>query len=142
MTRYFLPLVVALSLIASASDAFAQRVPHYSRTPTVSPYINLFRGNTGGSNSYFSFVRPLQTQMQFNQHQDLQGRRLTQQIQINEQMLADPFTEAGRQMLGPGTLVTRPHATSFGLPTAAASYLNYSHFYSMPAAGTIGRRSR
>ena len=93
MIRYFFPLVVTLSLITSVSDVSAQRMPHYSRTPVVSPYINLFRGNTGGSNSYFSFVRPLQTQLRFNQEQDIQSRRLTQQIQINEQLLPDQFMD-------------------------------------------------
>ncbi len=142
MIRYFLPWVAALSLIASVSDASAQRVPHYSRTPTVSPYINLFRGNTGGSNSYFSFVRPIQNQLRFNQEQDIRNRHLTQQIQINEQMLSDPLMEAGRPLLGPGTLMMRPNASSLGQPTAAASYLNYLHFYRMPAIGGRGRRLR
>ena len=142
MIRYFLPLVVGLSLIASVSDASAQRIPHYSRTPTVSPYINLFRGNTGGSNSYFSFVRPIQNQLRFNQEQDIQSQRLTQQIQFNEQMLLDPFLEVGRETHGPGTLMIRQNASSFGRPTAAASYLNYSHFYRMPAIGSSRRRSR
>ncbi len=142
MIRYFLPWVVALSLIASVSDASAQRVPHYSRTPTVSPYINLFRGNTGGSNSYFSFVRPIQTQLRFNQDQDTQSRRMTQQILINEQMLSDPFIEVGRPMLDPGTLMFRQNASSFGRSTAAASYLNYLHFYRMPVIGGGRRGSR
>ena len=94
MTRYCLPAIFALTIFAVTSEAKAQRSPGFASRPAISPYINLFRGNTGGINSFFSFVRPVQEQLRFNQNQLQQNRRFQQQFQFNQfnQMSQAPVT--------------------------------------------------
>ena len=84
MIRSCLPIACLLTLFV-VSDANAQRrIPNYTRGNTLSPYINMFRGNTGGINNYFSLVRPMQAQSRFNQMQMTQDRRLQQQLIMNQ----------------------------------------------------------
>jgi len=137
MFRYCLPLA-CLFAIAFASESMAQRmsqrVPNYNRRPTISPYINLFNNNQGGVNNYFSFVRPMQQQTQFNNQQVAQNRML-------ERQMTQPFmntTSGGQQQFD----MLRTGSQGIGQPSTAATYFNYSHFYNLPpmANGGTGRR--
>lgn len=132
-------VLVGLSLAADQANA-QRRVPNYSRRPTVSPYINLFNSNQGGVNNYFSFVRPLQQQAQVNQQQFNQNARLQQQV-FNQQQAAQFGT--GQITLGapvggvPSML--RPGAQGVGMPSTAATFFNYSHYYPVPQQGRARR---
>ena len=134
MNRYCIPLAAAL-LIAIAGEAHAQRVPNYVRTPTISPYINLFRGNTGGINSYFTFIRPIQNQLRFNEMQMVRNREFDRQIQFNQRVLPLQILDAQNQLLQQGML--RPGSPVVGQPRAAASFFNYSHYYGVPVSGGV-----
>lgn len=142
MFRYAFLLVATsfVFLLGANQEATAQRVPNYNRRPTVSPYINLFNNNQGGTNNYFSFVRPLQQQAQFQQQQFVENQFLQQQVQRQQ------FSPLNRQQQGqlqfgglqPGQGMLRQGNTGIGTPSTAATYFNYSHFYPVPR--TTGRR--
>jgi hypothetical protein len=90
--------VVVLASLAAA-DCQAQQAPRYQPSrPTVSPYLNLFRNNTGPLPNYYSLVRPELYQQRFNQ------QTLTQQAQqtaaigtLNTQVRRGTTTQTGKQ---------------------------------------------
>lgn len=140
MFRFALPLV-ALSfvvLFGTNQEANAQRQPNFNRRPTVSPYINLFNNNQGGTNNYFSFVRPLQQQARLNQQQFTDNQFLRQQQQqfINNPGIQSNPLQFGGTPNGQGML--RQGSRGIGMQSTAATYFNYSHFYQTPQ--TVGRR--
>jgi hypothetical protein len=119
-SRFLLGLLAMLSVsVVFCDTAEAQayrrgtnRVPHYQRTQTISPYVQLFRPNNGGGvTNYFLDVRPrLQYQQELNrleqtgyQQAQYQQQMLMQQTQGINQMLANPngqllqFTTRGGQ---------------------------------------------
>lgn len=125
MIRYCLPLVALTLLVLASNESFAQRVPNFNRRPTISPYVNLFNNNQGGVNNYFSFVRPIQRQQQFNQQQLRENRFLQRQLS------QPPQAQIPSGQLQSGML--RAGSQGIGQPSQAAGYFNYSHFYSVPA---------
>jgi hypothetical protein len=74
--RFACAAVVALAMLAAANSQ-AQTPRYQPARPTVSPYLNLFRNNTGPLPNYYSLVRPQLQQQDFNQ------RQLTAQQQQN-----------------------------------------------------------
>jgi len=131
MSRFLsVSCVVFVALLCSADRAEAQRVPNYNRRPTVSPYINLFNNNQGGVNNYFSFVRPMQQQQRLNQQQYNQNARLQQQLYNPQGQFGAPIT-LGPQVGGPQTML-RPGNQGTGMPSTAATFFNYSHYYPVP----------
>jgi len=134
MIRSCLPIACLLTLFV-VSDANAQRrIPNYTRGNTLSPYINMFRGNTGGINNYFSLVRPMQAQSRFNQMQMTQDRRLQQQLIMNQSNFPFGPYAVGQQGIGAQSML-HPGSQGAGRPTSAASYFDYSHFYGVPITG-------
>ena len=133
-------LIVGLLCFVVTAETQAQRTPGFIQRPTVSPYINLFNANQGGVNNYFSFVRPLQQQAQFNQQQMSQNMLLQQQLS-NQQpygqfgggvgQFGQRQITLGNQPGGQRTLF-RPASQGMGFPSTAATYFNYSHFYQTP----------
>ena len=123
-----------LLVLSTAGEAKAQqRVPNYSRRPTVSPFINLFNSNQGGVNNYFSFVRPLQQQARINQQQFNQNARLQRQIQQGGTFATSSPITLG---VNPTQGMLRPGVQGTGTPSTAASFMNYSHFYPVPQGRT------
>lgn len=139
MTRPALLAIAVLFVATLAHDCNAQRratsrVPNYLQSPTISPYVNLFNNNQGGVNNYFSFVRPMQRQQQINQFQFNQSRMMQRQMTQPGQSSA-PVIIVGSDVQG----MLRPSAAGMGQPAAAATFFNYSHFYSAPTSGFRGR---
>jgi hypothetical protein len=66
--RFACASTVALALLFAA-EAQAQTPRYQPARPTVSPYLNLFRNNTGPLPNYYSLVRPQLQQQDFNQRQ-------------------------------------------------------------------------
>jgi hypothetical protein len=127
----FAAMLAAACILATGSPVFGQRrVPHYIRTPRLSPYSQLSRGNTGGMPSYYSFVRPIQEQRRFNQYQVTQGNLLQQQINFDRQALPTQVLQELEQ-----GIIQRP-GTRAGQPFAPASFMNLSHFYGQPLSGS------
>lgn len=132
-----LPVAACSILFLCTGHCFAQRygttrTPGYNQRATISPYVNLFNNNQGGVNNYFTLVRPLQRQQQFNQQQQIQTRNLQRQLAQpyggGVSTGAIPIGAAGQGML-------RQALPGVGQPATAASYFNYSHFYSTPLVG-------
>ncbi len=113
-------LFIVLGTLAAAGlvrTAAAQAPPpsHYSPPngrPTVSPYLNLFRGNSGPVPNYQTLVRPQLNQLETNRMLRLDVERNAghiQQVEQNVATLRDPKIA----------------------PTGAGgSFYSYSHFYS------------
>lgn len=120
-------LLAMLLVAASVDTALAQGGRYrgfggrYSSPygPTMSPYLDYFRRDTGVLDPYNTFIRPrrqLQNQLSdIVQQEQAQTAKLQQQIQGIKEAQAAP--------------------TGVG-----ASYLNYSHYYKLQSGGTQGRR--
>ena len=114
--------ICVLGLLDPAHDAFAQKP--YRRYappagPTITPYLNYFRQDTGGvGDPYNAFIAP-------RRQLDSQLSMLAQQQQADER--------ATQQQLGQlRQAVAAPTGTS-------ASHMNFSHYYKMPASVAKGR---
>jgi hypothetical protein len=126
-------------LILTASDGLAQVRRYEPARPTVSPYLNLFGRQRGIAPNYFTEVRPLQQQYQFQQQQNQfnriqqlqsreQDRVITkletrlQEIQLNA--ISDPITPTGK-------------ASWFAQPGNRQTFMNTSRYYRQ--AGAVPR---
>jgi len=88
---------------------------NYRPTPTVSPYLNLFREDLDGSDdlNYQTLVRPQMEQMQFNQQVSRQEMETARRIQSLS-------AQADFQATGSVQQAPTGHSTTF---------FNYSHYY-------------
>lgn len=107
-----------LVLVGNSPSALAQpMVPGGMQRPSVSPYINLLRGNSGINNAalnYFGIVRPEQ---QFRQ----QAGFLQQQLNQTNQTLG---------------IVAGGQGDVESITGRGASFMNYSHYFN--SFGTPG----
>lgn len=110
-------LIVVLAL-AAASEAQAQARYQPSR-PTVSPYMNLFRGNVGPLPNYYSLVRPQINQLAFDrdvatvQLQQKAGLNMLQ-TQVGKQAATPTGKHSGFNTYGRQTFMTAPSGASGG----------------------------
>ncbi|MCA9211724.1 MAG: hypothetical protein KDB27_01570 [Planctomycetales bacterium] len=113
-----------------------QRVPHYSRTQTISPYAQLFgRNNAGGVTNYFLEVRPrLQMQQQINQ---IEANNVRQFQQNQAQYLQQ--TQAVQQAIlaQDGPLLTQ-RGTRAGRVSNSASFFNTRGYFNRFGSGAAG----
>jgi hypothetical protein len=66
------------------------------QSPTVSPYLNLYREDEGdGAPNYFAFVRPQQDQIEANTRAALQVQRLQGQLRAAEGKPIGPYSNSG-----------------------------------------------
>jgi len=96
----------------------------YTPSPTLSPYLYLFgNGNNGfaGLNNYQAFVQPLLAQNQLNSQQGNLNYQQSSQISLLQQQLNQV-----RSSTGLGTTGFAGHIRPTG---EAATYMNYSHYY-------------
>jgi hypothetical protein len=105
--------------VGNASKPFSS----YSSSPTVSPYLNLFREDLegGGDLNYNTLVRPQLQQQQFNQQVQRQNMQLAQRLQ-SISARSDFNVQGARDQFPTG------HKTV---------YFYHSHFY--PSFGRRGR---
>jgi hypothetical protein len=106
-----------------ASPAAAQNQNKgYSRytpaRPTISPYNELFRPETGPLPNYHQYVRPLQQQIAVNKQQQAVNRQ--QAVFNTEQDTGLRNVQQGFRQLQTGTLP----ATGIG-----GTFRNFSHYY-------------
>ena len=124
-----IPLLTAVVVILFATCAHGQGRPRQypGPRPTVSPYLNLLRGNAGPVPNYHTLVRPQLQQQAINQQQ--------QAINLQQQSLAQA-NQQGLQQVQQGLLeIRRPQASPTG---TSGGFMNFSHFYSF--SGTPGLR--
>ncbi|MEQ9408766.1 MAG: hypothetical protein RIK87_13610 [Fuerstiella sp.] len=106
-------VVLAVILAVPVCSAVAQDTPRYSpQRPTVSPYLNLLRNNTGPLPNYYSLVRPQLDQRSF----DNRISSVTRSQGIAVQRLSSLSASRQSDVTGSGS-----------------GFNNYSHFYRMPA---------
>lgn len=119
-------LVIGCTIVGSARSASAQRNwPYQPSRPTTSPYLNLYRTDSGVVDNYNAFVRP---EIEMRNAMGRQQNALTRQgtnLNTIEQYLS------GRQ---------RGDARS---TSGAGVFMNYLHYYTRPntlmTRGTINR---
>ena len=118
--KYILILAIAALMLVATNSAQAQRragSQKYARgyqpsKPTLSPYLNYFRLNTGVLPNYQQFVRPqiqLQKTLQQQQAQIQSGKRSLQQL--DKKM---------RERLTQPTVSPTGHS---------ATFMNFSHYF-------------
>lgn len=106
--------VLGLSLVLSSPNGHAQQIPRYQPDrPTVSPYLNLLRNDTGPLPSYHGLVRPLVNQAAVNRRSAQEAKTLGMAVQSLQSVNATTVS-------GTGT------GSVFG---------NRSHFYRTPKVG-------
>jgi hypothetical protein len=114
--RYRNRLVAVATIIALASAAPAHAQigtyvrPQLNPRPTVSPYLNIYRGGSGAIN-YYGIVRP-----------QLETQRQLFQLQQEVQQVQPPFGIALDPQQNLATLST-------GMTGHPVSFQNYSHYY-------------
>jgi hypothetical protein len=87
-------LVLAAS---AAADSYGQQVRRYQPSrPTVSPYLNLFRNNTGPLPNYYSLVRPQLQQDSFNRQQMILNQQQTSAMGLLESVVQQGTTPTGK----------------------------------------------
>lgn len=129
--------VFAGALIAACGGSLlAQGVRRYQpATPTVSPYADLSRFNSGGLPNYHALVRPQQQQRQFNLRERSirrdQGRQLGQ---LNRNLLSQTgpnfLSQPGRDLRSSQTPVAATGTGSWFMNAGArARYLDTDRFY-------------
>ncbi len=123
----FVAAFVGMLLTATYVNAQGQARQYPAPRPTVSPYLNLLRGNAGPVPNYYSLVRPQLQQQRINQQQ--------QSINLRQQSLAQA-NQQGIQSVQQGLLeIRQPQASPTG---TGGGFMNFSHFYSF--SGTPGLR--
>jgi hypothetical protein len=101
------------------SGAISKPFSSYSPSPTVSPYLNLFREDLQGESdlNYQTLVRPMLQQQQFNEQMQRQGIEIAQRLQSIAAQ-ADYNPQGSQSMY----------------PTGHKTVFNYlGHFYPAPA---------
>ena len=112
LTRRVFCLLAAICTTVSSSPLLAQGIPRYRPSrPTVSPYINLLRRDSGPLPNYYTYVRPLQDQAAINQQQ----ATLIRQNQMS-------LNNVQGQVLRMQESTVRSTGTGGG-------FMNYSHYY-------------
>lgn len=105
------PLALLVVLPVEASAQMPTRAGYNPQRPTLSPYLDLFRRDGGALPNYYTFVRPKQNVLRFQQNQ----RRINSQLErsvVGLQQEQQAFQAAGVRATG-----------------NTGAYLNYSHFY-------------
>lgn len=129
--RNKLALLLAISVcchwLLPGEVCVAQVGQYQPSRPTVSPYLNLGRFNTGALPNYYSLVRPQIQQRDFNQQaQALNRAQQTQLLQLRN--------EVQRGLVPAGATGS---ASWFMIPAQQSTYLDTSAYYPEP---TTGRR--
>jgi len=120
--RAILTVAVVAVWVSIGQQALAQRnYPYQPARPLMSPYLNLYRVDSGPLDNYNTFVRPEMALRATLQQQQLASRRQSAGVRA----LGDEMRWSGQ------TGMIRPTG-------AGASFMNLSHYYPMP--GPIVRR--
>jgi len=126
--RLIVPGIAVLGLtLGWASIATAQtRTGRYTpKRPTVSPYLNLTRRDTGALPNYYALVRPQLEQQALNQQQQATNLRQQQAVQGVQKQV---------------TQLNEPNVRSTG---TGAGFSNLSHYFPTPTArGKTNARRR
>ncbi len=114
---FALTLLVAACVVAIPADqTHAQKPMKYSqryspRRPTLSPYLNYFRRDSGLLDNYNAFVAP---------RQRLQSRLQTQEAVIYQQQ---------QQLRQVQNSVSRYRQAGAGITGTHSTFMNYSHYF-------------
>ncbi len=111
--RTLATVLLTCGAICSHSASAQSPMSYEPQSPTVSPWLGLWRQNTGALDNYHTFVQP---QMELNRTLQMQNSALTRQA-------------AGLQSLH--NEIMQPQGNQSGMmPTGQGStFMNYSHYY-------------
>ncbi len=117
-------LAAGISILASLAEIHAQGPARYypPAGPTLPSQLNYFRRDVGILDQYNAFVQP-------RQQLDYQFQQLAAQQQANYRSTQRQFEQMQQ--------IRNSEAAPTGV---GASFMNYMHYYQMPAGG--GRRVR
>ena len=113
-------MVVVVAVLAGRS-AEAQRGHQYrQQTPTLSPYLNLYRTDSGAVDNYNNFVRP---------EIDLRDTLRNQQDAIQRQDVTQQQQGTALQRYQRNARGRQGRAFGVGPTGSAATFMNYMHYY-------------
>jgi hypothetical protein len=125
--KILLATTAALCGLLDSQNVEAQVQRYQPSSPTVSPYLNLTRFNSGSMPNYYSLVRPLQQQRTFNlQEQALRKQQATSLGKLHNDL------QRATTASGTGT------GSWFMQPGSRSTFLNTTRYYPQP--GIRGQR--
>jgi hypothetical protein len=136
-SRYLILAVLWVGLHVVNPNASNAQERYQPSTPTVSPYLNLFQNRNNnllpnGVPNYYTLVRPLQQQQQFQESQQRLAQQQAQSIQLLKANL-----NSAQQRQAEGPLVAHTGVDSkFEYPGRRYSFLNSSKYYPTHTAQT------
>ncbi len=117
--RVLIVFAIGCAMFCVSQSASAQRNwPYQSSRPTTTPYLNLYRSDSGVVDNYNAFVRP---EMEMRSAMERQQNTLTRQgaeLGVIQQHMSRRQRSAARST------------------SSAGVYMNYLHYYSWPRART------
>jgi hypothetical protein len=129
---WLIALVAAGCWLGTAAESHAQVRRYEPSRPTVSPYLNLFREQTGILPNYQALVRPQQLQNETNQRQrEINQRGATEAQNLQTQIYELQQKQAAELQMAP----TGKNAW-FQRPSQRNQFLNTSRFYSQSGKAT------
>ena len=131
--RTAIVLMIAGTGVASTASAQDPYTPYRPATPTISPWLNMFRRDPGPLDNYHTFVQPrIQAQQTLRQQEAAIQRNQAAIGSVNEQL----------------TQIEAQRETSIRPTGSASTFMNYSHYYGgrgatgqPPPKATSGRQS-
>src|SRR3990170_1237344 len=134
--KKYLVACIAVALCAVGSTSGYAQVRRYQPSrPTVSPYMNLFRDQTGPLPNYQALVRPLQLQDETNRLQEQSIQRNAQQTQQRQTELYSLQQQQAAQL----QMSPTGKGSWFARPSQRNQFLNTSRFYSQSGSAAVQR---
>jgi hypothetical protein len=121
--------------LAADSKAGAQSVRYEPSRPTVSPYLNLFREQTGVIPNYQSLVRPFQRQIEINEQQ----RQIDAQRGAAISRLQAELYELQLEQASKATVAPTGKSGWFLQPGQRQRFLSTSSYFSRSGIAVRGR---
>ncbi len=137
-------LVTAFALLLKSDAAAQRRIPHYQRTPKVSPYTTLFRADNGGLNSFIGNYTPTQRLREFESNTNREFFYQQRAVEQEAYRLSQEIAVAADQPSQQQGLVLRPTSTIGNRNVrTAGSFLQHSQFYpNLPNRNGINNSGR
>lgn len=139
MTRLAILMSTVVLVLVTTTSAHAQRrQPGYLNRGALSPYLGLVNSTSGGMNSYFSYVRPIQQldRVSRAQSQSAYAQQLSSQRQTAE--FEQTVVDALKQNAPGGGGLQQRQSVGAGQRRPAGSFMNTSSYF--PGRGSRTRQ--
>jgi hypothetical protein len=131
----FKAIMILSASLGAGTAVNAQTTRYQPSRPTVSPYLNLFREQTGAVPNYQALVRPLQRQ---NEAIDTQ-RQINAQRSTELGSLQAQLNDLSRSQAAGAAVQATGKKSWFFQPSQRQRFMDTAPYYSRVGSGTAGR---